>query len=93
MFTHFRKDQKLDTEESRTRGLVENIALKALPLIFVAILVYIFLVYGVLIALMSMFVGIVGFYLIFHGFKAAVKGKNKIVAAKEKRRYYPHDRE
>jgi len=92
MFAHFRKDQKLDAEEGHKRALVENIALKAVPIIFVAILVYLFLVYGALIPLISMFVAVVAFYLIYYGVKAAVKGKNKIVAAKEKRRYYPHDR-
>jgi hypothetical protein len=95
MFNHFRKEQHFNRESGDhgdRRAHIENIAIKVFPLVFVLVLLYIFLVYGALIALMAFFVGLVGFYLIFHGIKAAVKGKRKLDGAKAKRRYHPYNK-
>ncbi len=92
MFNSFGKGQEFDENGHNRRTLIESIVIKVIPLIFVAVLVYFFLFYGALIALTSMFGAIVGYYLISHGVKTAVKGRNRIVESREKRRYYPHDK-
>jgi hypothetical protein len=95
MFSHFRKDAErsdVDGDYGDRRAHIENIAIKIFPLVFALVLLYVFLVYGALIALMAFFVGIIVFYLIYHGVKAAVRSKRKIDDVKEKRRYYPYDK-
>jgi len=92
MFSSFRKEHVHSEDDSDRRTHIENIVIKVIPLVFAVVLVYIFLVYGALIALMAMFVSVVAFYLISHGMRAALRGKKRIDEAKEKRRYYPYDR-
>ena len=92
MFNSFRKDPEHTEDDSKSHALIENIVIKVIPLFFAVVLVYVFLVYGALIALMAMFVSVVAFYLIYHGIRAALQGKKRIKETKEKRRYYPYDK-